>query len=133
LQRAQEGPGERRTGSRSTARLIVTHDVRALARVALAARPVPAAVDHAANGRDPEVSVPQRQVLRQLRCAALDVEAFISRAPGGVCAAVHRFTASPVATLPRSSARDFLPWQERHSGCVFARANGSPPRSSGMM
>src|SRR6476620_6951039 len=57
-----------------------TRDVRALARVAIAARLVPAAVDHAANGCDPEVPVLQRQVLGQLRRVALDVETVISRA-----------------------------------------------------
>src|SRR5215208_5364285 len=38
--------------------LLPTHDVRALAGIAVAARLVPATVDHPANGCDPEVSLP---------------------------------------------------------------------------
>jgi hypothetical protein len=52
-----------------------THDVRALARVAVAARLVAAAVDHAFDGRDAEVAVSHRPVAGQLRRAAPDVDA----------------------------------------------------------
>src|SRR5215204_2565272 len=64
--------------------LPTTHDVRALARVAVAARLVPAAVDHPADGGDAEVGVACRAIAGELRCAAPDVEAVVFRASGDV-------------------------------------------------
>src|SRR3954447_20055579 len=61
-----------------------TRDVRALARVAVAARLVSAAVTHATDRLDAEVGVPQRPVAGQLRGAALDVEAVVSGENGDV-------------------------------------------------
>src|SRR5215204_6533074 len=64
--------------------LPTTHDVRALARVAVAARLVPATVDHPADGLDAEVSVEPRLVAGQLRLRVIDVEAVVFRAFGDV-------------------------------------------------
>jgi len=61
-----------------------THDVRALAKVAVAARPVPTAVDHPAHGLDAKVGVADRPVVRQLRRAVIHVEAVVSGALGDV-------------------------------------------------
>src|SRR5205823_5275014 len=58
--------------------------VRALARVPVVAGDVAATLDHPADGLDAEVSVAPRLVARQLRRVALDVEAVVARAPGGV-------------------------------------------------
>jgi hypothetical protein len=56
---------------------LTTRDVRALARVAVVAADVPAAVDHPAHGLDAEVVVAHCAVLGDLRRRAFDVEAVI--------------------------------------------------------
>src|SRR5215217_1802556 len=75
LSAARNDPGARRS---------VTDDVRALARVPIAARLVPAAVDHPAYRLDAQVSVVPRLVAGQLRRCVVGVEAVVLRADGVV-------------------------------------------------
>src|SRR5437763_6308368 len=62
----------------------VTSDVRALARVAVVASDVAATVVYAANRLDPEIAVSDREVARERRRAARDIEAVVSCTPGRV-------------------------------------------------
>jgi len=58
--------------------------VRALARVAVVAGDVPAAVGDTANGIDPQVVVVHRAVADELRSATVDTETVLSRVAGEV-------------------------------------------------
>src|SRR3954466_12332409 len=95
----------------------VTHHVRALARVAVAARLVPAAIDHAMDGLDAEVAVAQRAVPAELRPAALDLDAVVPRVaytvapePGALCGGhdVHPILARPADVVATDHAANHL-------------------------
>src|SRR5215216_856206 len=75
LSAARNDPGARRS---------VTDDVLALARVPVATRLVPAAVDHPAHRLDAQVGVVPRLVAAQLRRCVVGVDAVVLRADGVV-------------------------------------------------
>src|SRR5919198_5286961 len=81
---------------------LITRDVGALARVAVAARVVSTAVDHPAHGLDAEVAVANRAIAGQLRGADLDVEPVVL---GAACTiapelGVHRLRHDVDPVLP---------------------------------
>ena len=61
-----------------------TQDGSALARVSVVTGDISAAVDHAPDGRDAEVVVANREVSRERRRCALDVETIVSCAFGDI-------------------------------------------------
>jgi hypothetical protein len=65
-------------------RRLTTGHVRALNRVAVATRLVPATIDHTGHGFDSEVAVTRCPVAGERRRATDDVEAVVSRTHGDV-------------------------------------------------